>query len=60
MSAEVDVRKRLDEIAKLIKGGQPYQKFEKEMDRLMGIPEELARDEEAEEKWEQEYRKGRE
>ena len=55
-----DVKKRLDEIALLIKKGQPYKKFEKEIDALTGAPEETPRDEEAEEKWEEEYRKGRE
>ncbi len=58
MSPE-DVRKRLDEIAALIKGGDKYEKYEKELNRLIGIPPELERDEEVEEKWENEYRRGR-
>jgi hypothetical protein len=55
----VDVTKRLAEIAKLIKAGAAPKKFEKELDRLLGTELE-ERDEEAEEKWEAEYRKGRE
>lgn len=53
-----DVKKRLDEIAKLIRGGANPKKFEKEIDRLLGTELE-ERDEEAEEKWENEYRKDR-
>lgn len=59
MTAE-DVKRRLDEIAAAIKAGASYQKYEKELNQLIGIPPELERDEEVEEKWENEYRKGRE
>ncbi len=55
-----DVKKRLDEIAAAIKAGADPKKFEKEVDRLIGIPPELERDEEAEARWENEYRSNRE
>jgi hypothetical protein len=55
----VDVPKRLAEIAKLIKAGASPKKFEKEIDRLLGTEME-ERDEEAEAKWENDYRKFRE
>jgi hypothetical protein len=56
----IDVKKRLEEIAAAIKAGAPAKKFEKEVDRLIGIPPELERDEDAERKWENEYRSNRE
>lgn len=55
----VDVPKRLAEIAKLIKAGASPKKFEKEIDKLLGTEME-ERDEEAEAKWENDYRKFRE
>ncbi len=54
------VSKRLAEIGRLVGRGEPYEKYEKEINRLLDVPEESARDEELEEKWEKEYREGRE
>jgi hypothetical protein len=53
-----DIKKRLAEIAAAMERGEPRKKFEKELDKLLGteMPE---RDEDAEEKWESEYRNGR-
>ncbi len=54
----VDIKKRIDEIGRLIKAGASPKKFEKELDQLLGTEME-ERDVEAEEKWENEYRKER-
>jgi hypothetical protein len=52
-----DVKKRLEEIAAAIAAGADPKKFDKEMDQLLGteLPE---RDAEAEERWENSYRRG--
>ena len=55
-----ETKQRLAEIERAIKGGAKYEKYEKELNQLLGIPEEIARDYETEEKWENEYRNNRE
>jgi len=50
-----EVRKRLDEIAKAIAGGADPEKFQKEMDRLLGTEME-EQDDEANERWERQHR----
>lgn len=55
----VDVQKRLEEIARLVKAGASPRKFEKEIDRLLGTEME-ERDPDAEERWEKSYRSNRE
>jgi len=53
--AMTDVRKRLDEIGRLIKAGAKPSTFEKELNRLLGTELE-ERDPDAEERWENLYR----
>ena len=50
-----DVRKRLDQIAAAIAAGADPEKFQKEIDRLIGT-EMSEQDEEANERWERSHR----
>jgi hypothetical protein len=55
----VDIKKRLDEIGRLIKAGAKPSQFEKELNQLLGTEME-ERDPEAEKRWEDSYRQNRE